>query len=274
MRRICIILASLLLASILFNFTSTESAPDKTELRFATSLESSILVRVRGQGICTGTPITGTLYVVTAAHCIVDKRTWEFTTRYDVRVEYNDKRYDVTSVLVDVEAYPQDGQLYSNRDVAVLILREQIPGVGAYLGEDSLIENGATLVGYQSTSSIESFYRPKDYASLKQGKNNVGVIPLASAPAACSIRREDIEIRKGFWSVPCGMIPGGSGGPMIVSTANDLYIVGVLSSVNASLSSNGIAPVSAVRALIANPAKYTHSYEYDSIPAASGTSKS
>ena len=61
---------------------------------------------------------------------------------------------------------------------------------------------------------------------------------------------------------------------MIVSTANDLYIVGVLSSVNASLSSNGIAPVSAVRALIANPAKYTHSYESDSIPAASGTSKS
>lgn len=274
MRRICIILASLLLASILFNFTDTERNPtNAAELRFATSLESSILVRVRGQGICTGTPIKGTLYVVTAAHCIVDKRTWEFTTRYDVRVEYNDKRYDVTSALVDTEAYPQDGQLYSNRDVAVLVLREQIPGVGVYLGEDSLIEHGATLVGYQSVSSIESFYRPKDYASLKQGTKGTGVVPLASAPAACSVRYEDIEIREGFWSVPCGMIPGGSGGPMIVSTANSQYLVGVLSSVNGSLSSNGIAPVSAVLALIANPAKYTHSYEYDSIPDASGTNK-
>lgn len=275
MRRICIILAGLLLASILFNFTDTERNPtNAAELRFATSLESSVLVRIRGQGVCTGTPIKGTLYVVTAAHCVIDKRTWKFMTRFNVYVEYDNVHYDVTSVLVDTEAYPQDGRIYSNRDVAVLVIREQIPGVGAYLGEDSLIENDVTLVGYQPTNSTASFYRPKDYASLEQEKNNVGVTTLESSPAACSIRREDIEIRKGFWSVPCGMIPGGSGGPMIVSTANDLYIVGVLSSVNASLSSNGIAPVSAVRALIANPAKYTHSYEYDSIPAASGTSKS
>lgn len=274
MRRICVILASLLLASILFNFTDTERNPtNAAELRFATSLESSILVRIRGQGVCTGTPIKGTLYVVTAAHCVIDKRTWKFTTRFNIYVEYDNKHYDVTSVLFDTEAYPQDGQIYSNRDVAVLILREQIPGVGIYLGEDSLIEKDATLVGYQPTNSIGSFYRPKDDASLKQGTKDTGVVPLASAPAACSIRREDIEVREGFWAVPCGMMPGGSGGPMIVSIANNQYLVGVLSNINSSLITNGIAPVSAVLALIANPAKYAHSYEYGSIPDASGTNK-
>jgi hypothetical protein len=239
------------------------SQPSVSEPRFATAEEASILVRVRGQGVCTGAPIMGTKYVVTAAHCVLDKKTWELSTRYDVRVEYNDQRFDVDHVLVDLEAQPHDGAMHPEIDVAVLVLRTEIPGVGVELGVDKDALSGATLVALQTLATKDSFLRPTDYKSLKapKGASNSGVITYEAAPAACTVSAPEIEVREaGYLQIPCGMIPGGSGGPMIVKHAGKFILVGVLSTVNFELTSNGIAPVSAVARLLASPEKFMHDF--------------
>ena len=57
---------------------------------------ADVIVRIRG-GICSGTPITGTRYVVTAAHCVLAAN-GEATTRVVVR---DDVIYPAVAVLVD-----------------------------------------------------------------------------------------------------------------------------------------------------------------------------
>jgi hypothetical protein len=206
---------------------------------------------------------------------VLDKKTWEFTNRYDVRVEYNDQRFDVDHVLVDVDAHPHDGLMHPEVDVAVLVLRTEIPGVGVELGTDEGAMSGATLVAFQSLSTKDSFFRPNDYKDLKspKGSSTSGIVTVAAAPAACTVSAPEIEVRDaGYLSIPCGMIPGGSGGPMVVKHAGKFILVGVLSTVNFELTKNGIAPVSAVARLLENPEKYRHDFalpDPSSFPASS-----
>ena len=57
---------------------------------------ADVIVRLHGH-VCTGTPITGTVYVVTAAHCVLTD-SGEVTQRTIVR---DHVRYPAVAVLVD-----------------------------------------------------------------------------------------------------------------------------------------------------------------------------
>ena len=59
---------------------------------------ADVLVRVRGGAVCSGTPITGTVYVVTAAHCVLDDHGEISSTRTVLRAGV---QYQAVSVLVD-----------------------------------------------------------------------------------------------------------------------------------------------------------------------------
>ena len=46
--------------------------PELARPHLLTDEIGDVIVRIRGGAVCTGTPITGTRYVVTAAHCVLD----------------------------------------------------------------------------------------------------------------------------------------------------------------------------------------------------------
>lgn len=261
MRRLIGFASLLLVACIVIasqrEFTNEESFQTSTEpalIRRASQEEATHLVSVRSKGRCSGVPLKGTLYVVTAAHCVLDDYTGKFTSKYDIRVEYNDTRYDVSAVLVQETSAPSKGKVASATDMAVLVLTKSIPGIGVDLGSYKDIHNGGTLIGYQPLAGKDTFYHPSTHSELTTS----GVVAKA-APAACTFTGDQVKTLKNFWSIPCGMIPGGSGGPVLVLKNGKLLLVGVLSSVNDSLSYNGITPVSIAAELLHDPDRYYHS---------------
>ena len=58
--------------------------------------------------------------------------------------------------------------------------------------------------------------------------------------------------------MPCGLIPGASGGGLFVESNGELVLVGVISTVATNLTFNGVVPLAAVHELLANPVEYTH----------------
>ena len=86
---------------------------------------ADVLVRLYG-GACSGTPITGTAFVFTAAHCVLTD-SGEVTRRTVVR---DGIRYPAASVLVDPGYLDHPS---AARDAAVLVMAQPIPGgsVGA-----------------------------------------------------------------------------------------------------------------------------------------------
>lgn len=252
----CVVTAS---QTAFTNKGSFQTSAEPALIRHASQEESTHLVRVLSKGKCSGIPIKGTLYVVTAAHCVLDKYTGKFTSKYDVRVEYNDTRYDVSGVLVQEISAPTKGTVFSSTDMAVLVLTKSIPGIGVDFGSHEDIRTGGTLIGYQPLTNKDSFYHPSSHDKL----TSVG-LTTTTAPAACTFTGSQVTAIKDFWSIPCGMIPGGSGGPVLVLKNGKLLLVGVLSSVDASLSSNGITSVSVAAAMLLNPDRYYYSLTNDS----------
>ena len=274
MRRLIGFASLLLVACVVISsqvaFTDTGSFQTSTEpalIRHASQEESTHLVRVLSKGKCSGIPIKGTLYVVTAAHCVLDKYTGKFTSKYDVRVEYNDKRYDVSGVLAQETAAPTKGKVFSGTDMAVLVLTKPIPGIGVDFGSHQDIRKGGTLIGYQPLATKDSFYHPSSHDELTSAG-----LTTTTVPAACTFTSSQVTAVKNFWSIPCGMVPGGSGGPVLVVKNGKLLLVGVLSSVDASLSSNGITSVSIAAEMLLDPDRYYYSLTNDST-AATGSNR-
>ena len=82
---------------------------------------ADVLVRVRGGAVCSGTPITGTRYVVTAAHCVLD-RNGNAAARTIVR---DGVTYPATAVLVDRRYFHEPKAQF---DAAVLVTAHVLPG--------------------------------------------------------------------------------------------------------------------------------------------------
>ena len=85
-----------------------------------------------------------------------------------------------------------------------------------------------------------------------------GVVEIETAAAGCVHPASDLEITTTRVEVPCGLIPGASGGGLFVEDDGELILVGVLSTVAPDLAYNGVAPLSAIHELLDNPAAYTH----------------
>lgn len=224
-------------------------------LRSATSAEASVLVEVRGSGVCTGAKVANTRLVITAAHCVVEKRTGLVGSKYDLRVERGDTRYDIESVLVNWTWGPK---MDSANDVAILVMSEEVPGPGVLVA-DHYAGSAATMIGFQPLKGDGTWLRGKNYDDLVHPKDaSPGITYVESTPAACSVSSGDVKwTKQATWDLPCGMVPGASGGPVVVRESNgEFTLVGVISAVNFSLSRNFIAPLEKVRTLLDSPDAY------------------
>ena len=76
---------------------------------------ADVLVRIGGSGSCSGTPITGTRYVVTAAHCVLDHN-GDLQVRTVTR---GDVTYTAVAVLIDTTYHERQT---SQLDAAVLVM--------------------------------------------------------------------------------------------------------------------------------------------------------
>jgi len=210
-----------------------------------------VLVEIRG-GRCTGTPITGTKLVVTAAHCVL-WRDGELIRRTVVR---DDVQYDPVAVLVDTDYHLNPN---AQLDAAVLVMSEVIPGPSAQLGE-SLPQSGlVTLAGFQPVDNDGSLLRGSGPHDLPRPQGDEGnIIRLQSRPAGCVEPAELLEVSTSHVVVHCGLIPGASGGGLFAQGADGPVLVGIVSNVTADLTANGVVPLSSLHELLQHPGRYTH----------------
>jgi hypothetical protein len=211
-----------------------------------------VLVRIGGGPACSGTPITGTTYVVTAAHCVLDPD-GEPGGR---SVHRAGDVYPVLSVLVD-DAYFVSPSPRS--DAAVLVMDRPIPGPSASVGERFPERGSITLAGHQPLDTDGSLLRgttPDDRPRPSGATGNI--ITLEAAVAGCVHPVSAVEVTEVTTRVPCGLIPGASGGGLFVSERGKLTIVGIISTVAHDLASNGVVPLTGLRELLAHPDRYRH----------------
>jgi hypothetical protein len=214
---------------------------------------ADVLVRVLGGGNCSGTPITGTNYVVTAAHCILDEE-----GEVDARtvVVRDGIEFKVTSALVDVRYHDEPS---AELDAAVLIMEREIPGPSARLGSALPAHGTVTLAGYQLIDTDGTLLRgtgPHDrpHANVDAGTTT----ELDVLPAGCVTSAEAVVVSPSSLTVPCGLIPGASGGGLITELDGEPVLLGIISTVAADLSYNRLVSLPALERLLAHPGEFTH----------------
>ncbi len=212
---------------------------------------ADVIVRIRG-GICSGTPITGTRYVVTAAHCVLAAN-GEVTTRVVVR---DDVTYPAVAVLVD-PAYHDNPR--PELDAAVLVLADPIPGPSAKLGSALPAAGQVTLAGLQPIDVDGTLLRGDDPHDRPLPKDATGtVVKLEHRTAGCVEPVDSLEVGLARVTVHCGLIPGSSGGGLFAEQDGELTLVGIISTVTADLSANGVVPLSSLHELLRHPELYSH----------------
>lgn len=254
-RRMCLLGASALLVTATLTREYLQDHED-SPIRRAAPAESALLVTVRGVGICSGAPIEHTRLVVTAAHCLLDPRTGQISTRHDLRVERDGVRYDIEAIIIDPASTVET--VVPARDGAVLVLTATVTGPGVRLpreaAEPGTTTHRAVIIGNQPVDTTGAFHRGREYhdRSTVEGASP-GATYVGHVPAACDVG-EPLQ-RNGFLVYPCGMVPGGSGGPVVERGENTL--IGVVSSVNRTLTRNGIVPVDEILRLLGRADRFT-----------------
>jgi Trypsin len=214
---------------------------------------ADVIVRLHGP-VCTGTPITGTVYVVTAAHCVLTK-SGEVTQRTVVR---DGHRYPAVAVLVDT-AYADHPR--ESVDAAVLVMAQVIPGPSARVGSAFPTSGEVALAGYQPVDSDGSLLRgdrPSDHPLPKDATGTQIKIPFR--PAGCVESVDTLEVLAARVMVHCGLVPGASGGGLFTEVNGELVLVGILSTVTADLSANFIVPLASLQKLLEHPDRYAHGF--------------
>jgi hypothetical protein len=215
---------------------------------------AGVIVRVRADGVCTGTPIAGTTLVITAAHCVLDD---DGAVANDAIVTRGGVTFTAKSVLVDRAYHDAPGPAL---DVAVLIFDEEVPGPSAQLGDAIPTGGSVVLAGLQPLDTDGSLLRGTRHDDRPRPRGSTGgVVEIESAPAGCVRGADDVDAAVEV-HVPCGLIPGASGGGLFIERGGDVILVGVVSTVSANLQFNGVAPVTAVHELLADPE--AHAYEF------------
>jgi hypothetical protein len=227
--------------------------PDLARPHLMTDEIGDVIVRIRGGAVCTGTPITGTRYVVTAAHCVLDRDGHVSDARSVLR---SGVEYTAVSVLINTEYHDTP---VPRLDVAVLVMDRVVAGPSAQVGDELPSHGQFTLVGEQPLDTDGTLLRGTRYDNRPRPK---GAIPegveIETAAAGCVHPASDLEIAPIRVEVPCGLIPGASGGGLFVEDGGELILVGVLSTVAPDLAYNGVAPLEAMHELLDNAAAYTH----------------
>ncbi|MGD9702439.1 MAG: serine protease [Acidimicrobiia bacterium] len=213
---------------------------------------ADVLVRVRGGAVCSGTPITGTRYVVTAAHCVLDRH-GDAAARTVVR---DGETYTATAVYVADRYFDApEPQL----DAAVLVMDEVLPGLSATIGATIPTTGTVTVAGFQPLDTDGTLLRgtrPHDLPTPKGATGNL--IKIESAPTGCTVPTGSLSVTDSSVEIPCGLIPGASGGGMFTELDGTIVLVGIVSTVSVELSSNGVVPLESLHELLRDPAKYRH----------------
>jgi hypothetical protein len=214
---------------------------------------ADVLVRVRGGPACSGTPITGTTFIVTAAHCVLDSR-GAVTGHLTVRRHGVD--FQPRSVLVDPAYHNVPSPLL---DAAVLVMDQTIPGPSAALGRHFPTAGQLTVAGFQPLDSDGTLLRGTRSDNRPRPQDATGgVVTIDSAVAGCAHRASDAEVTDDEVRLPCGLIPGASGGGAFAQADGEPVLVGIISTVSLDLTSNGLVPLAALYELLENRAAYTH----------------
>src|SRR5262249_14024924 len=79
-------------------------------------------------------------------------------------------------------------------------------------------------------------------------------------PAACVEPIESLVVSATRVKVPCGLIPGASGGGLYSEHGGELLLVGIVSSVTTDLRSNGVVPLSSLYELLQHTEHYSHGF--------------
>lgn len=225
---------------------------DPTRPHVLTTEIADLIVHVSGGANCTGTPITGTTFVVTAAHCVLDHN-GQVGSRTVLR---DGVEYTPVSVLVNPEYHATPGP---QLDAAVLVLDQQIPGPSATLGDALPTAGLVTLAGFQPLDTDRSLLRGTRYDNRPLPKGTTGgVVTIDTAAAGCVQPVSALEITDTQVKVPCGLIPGASGGGLFVERNDEQILVGITSTVAPDLTYNGLVPLAVLHDLLNNPAAYTH----------------
>jgi Trypsin-like peptidase domain len=219
---------------------------------------ADVLVWVRGSD-CSGTPITGTRYVITAAHCALTG-TGAITSR---TIEREGIRYTAVAVLVDTD-YHHDPR--PQLDAAVLVFDQEIPGPSARLGAALPTTGEVTLAGLQPIDGDGALLRG-DSPDDQSLPTHATASPTTAqrVAAGCVEAVADLIVTPARVTVPCGLIPGASGGGLFV-TGGELVLVGILSTVTDDLAANGIVPLTSLHELLEHPDRYTHSVDTAQTP--------
>jgi hypothetical protein len=216
--------------------------------------------------VCSGTPITGTAMVMTAAHCVLD-RDGTVGSRTVVR---DGVEYRATAVLVDVTYHATP---LTALDAAVLLMDRPIPGPSATLGSGVPATGSVTLAGYQGIDSDGTLLRGTDPHNTPLPKSaqegTGGLVEIQTAPAGCENDVAAVEVTTAWLRVPCGLIPGASGGGLFASTGDahgNVELVGILSTVSPDITHNGVVAMSSLMELLETQDDYLHVPAEDSHP--------
>jgi len=214
---------------------------------------ADVLVRVRGGAICSGTPITGTVYVATAAHCVLDGDGEVSGTR---TVLQDGVEYTAVAVLVDPEYHDSPDPRH---DAALLVMDRMLTGPSATLGDELPAQGLVTVAGFQPLDTDGSLLRGTRSDNRPQPHGSTGgIVRIATAAAGCVHRSWELEITSTAVKVPCGLIPGASGGGLFVERGGDVILVGIISTVAHDLTYNAVVPLGALYELLDNPGEYRH----------------
>jgi hypothetical protein len=205
---------------------------------------SEYIVRLTGTSRCTGT-IYGKNKVVTAAHCIKDfKQVGK--VRAGIVVEYKGLKFTPRFAIWN----PNQSLTGANpaTDAAILVFDQAFPGPSATIGSRLPASGGVTAVGFQSTWPDGRLVRPLSYNDKSHLQPGVNVFGWTLT--SCPMQVSGFTVSTASVGGQCGMIPGGSGGPLLVISAGGVQIVGVLSTVNDSLTWNTWASANTIKGVV------------------------
>jgi hypothetical protein len=229
-----------------------ESLTELTQPHVLDDDVAAVIVRVRGSSVCSGTPITGTRLVITAAHCVLDRA----GNVASVAVVRGGVEQEPQAVLVNAR-YPDAPS--ARLDAAVLVMDRPIPGPAATLGDTLPTHGLVTLAGLQPVDTDGALLRGTSAHDRPTPKGVTGrVIEIESLPTGCVNRASSIQITVNQLRVGCGLVPGASGGGLFVEHGGRLVLLGIISTVSDDLSSNGLTPLAAVHELLNHPREYSH----------------
>jgi hypothetical protein len=141
----------------------------------------------------------------------------------------------------------------------VLVMDQIIPGPSATLADRFPTEGLVTVAGFQPLDTDGSLLRGTrpDNRPLPGGAAH-GIFKIGMAPAGCVHLASDAEDTDDHVRVPCGLIPGASGGGLFVEHNGELILAGIISTVAPDLTYNGLVPLTALHQMLDNPIPYTH----------------